>query len=70
VSERIDFEFVGTTSASLSLDPTEFVGSAKTITAEIKRLLSEIKPDVSFFEDDVELAAEQLQIANGKSPGA
>ena len=58
---RIDFQFVGTTSKPLSLDPTEFKGlPVMRITEEILLTLSEIAPDVTFFHDDVVLAAEQI----------
>lgn len=58
---RLNFTFVGTTCQDVSLDPGEFAGqSVPQITDEIKRVLAEIRPDVSFFEDDVVLAAEQL----------
>lgn len=68
----IDFEFVGTTSAPLSLDPTEFEGlSVPQVTDEIKKLLAGIAPGVSFFEDDVVLAAEQLTgVDNAAAPRA
>lgn len=63
---RIDFEFVGTTSAPLSLEPAEFAGkTVPQVTDEIMKLLREIKPDVSFFEDDLVLAADALLSANG-----
>lgn len=61
MSERLDFEFVGTTSKSLSLDPAEFRNqSINKIADEVHRILREIAPGVSFFHDDVVLAAEQL----------
>ncbi len=61
MSERLDFEFVGTTSKALSLDPTEFAGMrVPQITGEILKTLGEIAPGVNFFTDDVVLAAEQL----------
>lgn len=66
---RIDFEFVGTTSKPISLDPEEFAGKAiPDITEEILLTLSEIAPDVTFFHDDVVLAAETL--ANGTATEA
>lgn len=61
MAERIDFTFVGQTNRPLSLDPAEFTGmTVPTITAEIKRTLRDIAPDVSFFEDDIVLAADVL----------
>lgn len=58
---RIPFEFVGTTSKKLTLDPAEFRDqSVPQITLEVQRVLREIAPDVSFFTDDIVLAAEQL----------
>lgn len=64
MSSRIDFEFVGTTSQPLSLDPAEFVNKTiPQITEEVMKTLREIAPGVSFFHDDVVLAAETL--ANG-----
>lgn len=59
--ERIEFEFVGQVSTPLSLDPAEFAGrSVPQITADIMATLKSIDPRVSFFEDDAQLAAEQL----------
>lgn len=58
---RQSFEFVGTTSVACSFDPAEFRGlTVSQITEEVKTVLSSIKPDVSFFEDDVVLAANEL----------
>lgn len=62
--ERIPFEFVGTTSKPLSIDPAEFAGmKVPEITAEMLKMLSEIAPGVSFFLDDVVLAAETVSEA-------
>ncbi len=64
---RLDFQFVGTTSKPLSIDPCEWHGMpVAKITEEILLTLSEIAPDVTFFHDDVVLAAEQ--IANEARP--
>lgn len=61
MAERIDFEFMGTRSVALRLDPEEFRGMpVPKITGEILSMLRSLEPDVSFFNDDVQLAAEQL----------
>lgn len=66
MADRIPFEFVGTKTAPLSLDPTEFAGMpVQAVTREILKMLREIEPGVSFFEDDAVLAAEVV-VANGK----
>lgn len=63
---RLDFTFVGTTNKGLSLDPKEFADMPlPKVTEEIALLLSAIAPDVTFFHDDIVLAAEQL--ANDKA---
>ncbi len=57
----IDFQFMGTRSTRLSLDPAEFDGlTTPQITDEIVRTLRAIAPDTSFFDEDVVLAAELL----------
>lgn len=59
--QRLDFEFVGTVSRPLSLDPDEFKGwPQERIEGEIAKLLKGIAPDVSFFSDDIALAAVAL----------
>lgn len=61
VPTRKQFTFVGTTSKSVSLDPAEFAGqSIPTITAGIMQVMASIAPDVSFFEDDIVEAANEL----------
>lgn len=60
-AERLDFTFVGTTNRNLSLDPAEFKGrSVDGVEKEIYGLLRSIAPDVSFFHDDIALAAVAL----------
>jgi hypothetical protein len=64
----LDFEFVGTTSARLSIDSKEFEGcSIVRITEDIQKVLREMAPDVSFFIDDIVLAAEA--VANASASG-
>lgn len=64
--ERLPFEFVGTKTAPLSIDPAEYKGmTTPQVTREIMKLLREIEPGVSFFEDDATLAAEQVVAVNG-----
>lgn len=61
MAERLDFTFVGTTNRALSLDPEEFKGvPIPKVEGEIARMLREIAPDVSFFSDDIALAAVAL----------
>ncbi len=60
-TSTVSFEFMGTVRTDLELDPKEFAGMGRlAITEEIEKLLSEIRPDASFFPDDIELAAEVL----------
>lgn len=55
---RQSFEFVGTISTPISVDPAEYKGmSVPKITASILKTLREIQPGASFFEQDVEMAA-------------
>lgn len=62
--ERLPFEFVGTTTAPLSVDPSEFTGmTVPQISQELLKMLREIKPDANFFEDDTLLAAEAVHAA-------
>lgn len=61
---RLDFEFVGTTNRPLSLDPEEFKGwPVQRVEAAILDMLKSIAPDVSFFPDDIALAAVALSDA-------
>lgn len=58
---RRQFEFVGSTSTRLSLDPTEYIDmSVPQITTDILRTLKAISPDVDYFEEDVVMAANDL----------
>lgn len=58
---RRQFEFVGSTSQRLSLDPTEYLDmSIPQITSDIMRTLRSIAPDVTFFEEDVVTAADEI----------
>ena len=58
---RIAFSFMGTAVHDLALDPEEYRGlPAPKITEEIKKTLRDIRPDVSFFDGDIEFAAEVL----------
>ena len=58
---RKQFEFVGSTSTRLSLDPTEYIDwTVPQIAADILRTLKAISPDVTFFEEDVVMAANDL----------
>lgn len=67
MAERLDFAFVGTSTHSLSLDPDEFARlPTPRVEAEIMRMLRSIAPDVSFFPDDVALAAVALADAATK----
>lgn len=61
MAERIDLEFMGTVSRPLSLDPAEFRGQpVERIEGEIRKLLKGIGPEVSFFSDDIALAAQVI----------
>lgn len=63
---RLPFTFNGLVSTPLSIDPAEFRGLATpAITAQLTELLSGISPNVSFFPDELELAAEEIGKANG-----
>lgn len=60
--------FVGTTSASVDLDPEEYRGlPVPRITQEIKAVMSSIKPDVDFYEEDMVLAAHEIALLNASN---
>ncbi len=65
-SDRLEFDFTGFSQHPLSLDPAEFKGvPLPAITNAIMKMMSEIAPNVSFTEDDMELAATVVAQANG-----
>ncbi len=74
VGARQQFQFAGTKIVNLSLDPREFKGQSQPqITEAIMKLLKEIDRDVDFFEQDVVMAADDIDgINNGKAviPGS
>jgi hypothetical protein len=63
---RLNFEFCGTKSTPMSIDPTEYKGlSVPRITSAILQQLRSISPGVDFFEQDIELAAIEIKEVNG-----
>lgn len=57
----MDFEFVGTTTVSVKLDPGEYVGmDYPGVVMDIEMLLMGIAPGVNFFPDDVCFAATHI----------
>ncbi len=67
--DRLPFSFTGQVSTPLSVDATEFRGwPVPRITAELKSLLSGIQAGVSYFDDELEMAAEAIVTANGERP--
>ena len=61
---RIPLSFVGTTTATLDLDPAEFRNkTAIGIQGDIIKILADIHPSVSFFPADIELAAYEVASA-------
>jgi len=67
-NERLPFSFTAQLSTPLSLDPREFRGlSEHAIEAEIKKILQGINPNVSYFDDEIGLAAGVISgIVNGE----
>ena len=62
---RQAYTFVGTRETNLTLDPKEFHGQSPVqITEEVMKLLREIDPKVSWYEADVELAAQDISDTN------
>lgn len=62
---RLPFEFVGTTSTPLSVDPAEYKGKTlPQVTELLEKQLAELSPGVTFFRDDIVLAAESIANAN------
>ena len=74
VGGRQPYTFVGTRETSLTLDPKEFAGQSPVkITEDIYKLLREIDPNVSWYDADVELAAQDIDDINhgkNKIPGS
>lgn len=63
---RISFEFTGTKSTPLSLDPREYHGlSVPAITAALRGILRSMDADVDFFSPDIEFAAATLKEQSG-----
>jgi hypothetical protein len=57
----MDFEFVFNGSTKITVDPNEYKGmTIPKITEELKRLLQSIAPHVSYYEDDLILAADEI----------
>lgn len=53
--------FVGTTSKTIDLDPSEFAGmTVPQVTAEIMKTLRDIASDVNFWDADIEAAAIEI----------
>jgi hypothetical protein len=61
---RLDFEFSGTRRYPLSLDPAEHRGDTAAVSGLILKTLLEIDPAASFFQDEIDLAAEAVVNAN------
>lgn len=62
----IPLSFVGTTTATIDLDPVEFHNRTPLgIQGEIIKILADIHPSVSFFPADIELAAHEVANAAG-----
>ena len=58
---RQAYQFVGTSTHTLELDPSEYRGmSTPQITREVKKLLAGIAPGVSFFPEDIAQAVHEL----------
>lgn len=54
--------FVGTTSKTVDLDPSEYVGmTVPQITADIMKTLRDIAPDVNFWDPEIEMAAIEIR---------
>jgi hypothetical protein len=59
--EQLSFEFVGVTNEQVTLDPEEYRGMTRgEVSASIMRTLAEIAPNVSFWEPDIEWAADDV----------
>ncbi len=64
--ERLDFAFTAQLSTPLSLDPNEFKGQGRdAIAASIKKTLRDINSTVSYFTDEIDMAADLIAETNG-----
>ncbi len=62
---RLEFDFTGSSSHALSVDPCEYRGLSLVLAERALLVaLSEVAPGVSFFKDDVILAAAVVVEAN------